>query len=82
MTLTKKQKDFIKFHYPQYIVNGAFAGDDNDLSCLVSGFAFTIAKAGYPATAAQVSLDLQPKGFISGTVEEIEEYLVRLCNAK
>ena len=78
MTLTKKQKDFIKTQHPNYIVNGEFAGEDNDFSCLVSRFAMTITNAGYPGTAAQLSLDLQPAGFIHGTLEEVTAQFVKM----
>jgi len=77
MTLTPKQKKFIENNHGDYLSNGEFLGDDNDLSCLVYTFAKTVADAGYPETSAQLTLDLQPKGFVHGSFDELVANFVK-----
>ena len=77
MTLTEKQTKFLKNNHSNFLSYGKFLGDENDFSCLVTRFAKTVADAGYPDTAAQLSLDLQPEGFIHGTIEQLTEHFIK-----
>ena len=78
MKLTPKQTKFLKNNHSDYLSNGKFLGDDNDFSCLVYNFAKTVADAGYPTTAAQLTLDLQPEGFVHGTFKQLVAHFVKI----
>jgi len=65
--MTNAQIQFIKDFAPQMIVENEFAGDDNDFSCIVSDFAAKLVRQGLVEAAVEITFNLQPEGFITGT---------------
>lgn len=77
MQMTTEQLTFAKDLAPEQIVNGEFAGDDNDFSCLVSRVARALANQGFAEAAADLTLKLSPEGFAHGTREEFVAHFAR-----
>ncbi len=61
MTLTPIQHSLVALYNPLYLVNGEFAGDDNDLAIVVSHACNRIADSGHVAVAFQTFLACTPR---------------------
>lgn len=76
--LSDIQKGIVLATSPDWMVEDVFCGDDNDLACIIDQAACNLAKSKGSKQAAKLALDYTPKGFITDTLEELEDYYSRI----